>query len=212
MTPARSSRLTGPSVWPWVSLIPVAGVCAPIYAGVRARRVLWLALGLVWAAALVGGFVADSVTDSGDNDFAGFLLILSWVGAAATAFTIRPAYERQMASDFDRAAQAGRQRLADRRRALELVARNPSLAQKIGIGRPDHRGGTCRAGRRQQRLGQGAPKAARGRCRSGCPDRRHPGAAGRLLVAGGSWGDAGHRRRHRGANAWARSVPARPLA
>ena len=33
-----------------------------------------------------------------------------------------------------------RQRLADRRRALELAARDPSLAQEIGIGRPDRRG------------------------------------------------------------------------
>ena len=140
MTVKRSSRLAGRSVWPWLSLIPFAGVCAPIYAGVRARRVWWVVLGLLWAAAVVAGFVADSISSSGHNDFAGFLFIFGWVGAAATAFTIRPAYERQMGSEFDHMAQAARQRLADRRRALELAASDPALAQEIGIGRPDRRG------------------------------------------------------------------------
>lgn len=140
MSPAPSSRLAGRDVWPWISLLPFAGVCAPIYAGVRARRALWVVVGLVWVAAVAAGFVADSISSSGHNDFAGFLFIFGWVGAGATAFTIRPAYERQMGSDLDHAAQAARQRLADRRRALELAARDPSLAQEIGIGRPDRRG------------------------------------------------------------------------
>lgn len=141
----RSSGLAGRNVWPWLSLIPFVGVCAPIYAGARARRVLWLVLGLLWAAAVVAGFIADSISSSGHNDFAGFLFIFGWVGAAATAFTIRPAYERQMGSDFDHTAQAARQRLADRRRALELAASDPLLAQEIGIGRPD-RPGAAHAG------------------------------------------------------------------
>jgi hypothetical protein len=141
MTRTRSGGPTGGrSVWPWLSLVPLVGVCSPIYAGVRARRVLWLGLGLLWAAAAVGGFVADSISSSGHNDFAGFLFILSWVGAAGTAFTLRPSYERQMGSDFDQATRAARDRLAERRRALELVASDPSLAQEIGIGRPDRRG------------------------------------------------------------------------
>jgi hypothetical protein len=33
-----------------------------------------------------------------------------------------------------------RQRLADRRRALEIARRNPGLANEIGIGRPDKAG------------------------------------------------------------------------
>lgn len=140
MTPARNRTATGPMVWPWLSLIPFAGVCAPIYAGARTRRVLWVALGLLWAAAVVAGFVHDSITRAGgatSDDFAGFLFILGWVGGVATSFTIRPAYQRQMDSAFDHAAQAARERLADRHRAEQMARRHPELAAEMGIGRPD---------------------------------------------------------------------------
>ncbi|MFZ0040509.1 MAG: helix-hairpin-helix domain-containing protein [Solirubrobacteraceae bacterium] len=130
--------------WPYVSLVPIGlGAWAPIYAGVKARRVMWTVLGVLWSAIVVAGFVANSVSKSGhsgNDDFAGLLIIVGWVGAIATSFAIRPAYERQMASSLEAAAEAGEQRLADRRRAMEIARTNPALAEEIGIGRPDRQG------------------------------------------------------------------------
>jgi len=140
-----STRLASQrSRWPYISLVPIGlGAWAPIYAGVKARRPLWILFGVLWSAIVVAGFVANSVTksgNSGNNDFAGFLLILGWVGAVATSFAIRSSYERQMSSDLERATESAEQRLADRRRALEMARRNPALAREVGIGRPDAHG------------------------------------------------------------------------
>jgi DNA uptake protein ComE-like DNA-binding protein len=133
--PSQRSR------WAFISLVPLGlGAWAPIYAGVKARRPVWILLGVLWSASVVAGFIADSASHPGNNDFAGFLFILGWVGAIATSFSIRSAYERQMSSDLERATEAAEQRLADRRRALEMAQRNPALAQELGIGRPDRQG------------------------------------------------------------------------
>jgi DNA uptake protein ComE-like DNA-binding protein len=132
------------SRWPYISLIPLGfGAWAPIYAGVKARRPLWIAAGALWSAIIVVGFLVNSVTrsgNSGNNDFAGFLFILGWVGAIATSFSIRSAYERQIGSQLQLATEAAEQRLADRRRALAIAQRNPALAREVGIGRPDEAG------------------------------------------------------------------------
>jgi DNA uptake protein ComE-like DNA-binding protein len=132
------------SRWPYISLVPIGlGAWAPIYAGVRARRPVWVALGALWSAIVVVAFLVNSVTksgNSGNNTFAGFLFIVGWVGAIATSFAIRGAYERQMNSQLETATEAAEQRLADRRRALEIAQRNPQLANEIGIGRPDRQG------------------------------------------------------------------------
>jgi DNA uptake protein ComE-like DNA-binding protein len=132
------------SRWPYISLIPIGlGAWAPIYAGVKARRTSWIVLGALWSAIAIAGFVASSLSrsgHSGSNDFAGFLLVLAWAGSIATSFAIRSAYERQMSSELERATEAGEQRLADRRRALEMARHDPVLAKEVGIGRPDKRG------------------------------------------------------------------------
>lgn len=129
------------SRWPYISLVPLGfGAWAPIYAGVKARRSVWILLGVLWSAIIVAGFVANSAGHPGNNDFAGFLFILGWVGAIATSFSIRPAYDRQMSSELERATEAAEQRLMDRRRALEIARRDPTLAQEVGIGRPDQHG------------------------------------------------------------------------
>ena len=131
------------SRWPWISLIPVGlGAWAPIYAGVRARRWSWILLGALCCAIVIGGFVKNGTSKHpGSDDVAGLLLIVGWVGAIAASFSIRPAYERQMSSPLLEASEEARQRLSDRRRALALAHENPALAQEIGIGRPDKRGG-----------------------------------------------------------------------
>lgn len=138
--------LTEPAVtrsrWPWISLIPIGlGAWAPIYAGVKARSRLWIALGFLWSLIVIGGFVANGLSSHpGNDDFAGFLFILGWVGAVATSFSIRGAYDRRMSSPLLAAEEAGEERLAERRRAIELARRNPDLAREIGIGRPDRAG------------------------------------------------------------------------
>jgi hypothetical protein len=141
---STADKIARRSNWPWLSLIPLGlGAWAPIYAGVRARVKSWVLLGILWSAIVVAGFVANAASksgQSGNNDFAGFLLILGWLGAIATSFSIRGAYERRMGSPLLQAAQAGEQRLEDRRRALELARRDPALAREMGIGRPDEKG------------------------------------------------------------------------
>ncbi|MGO9960990.1 MAG: ComEA family DNA-binding protein [Solirubrobacteraceae bacterium] len=142
--PGTGTALTRRGLWPWISLLPIGlGAWAPVYAGVKAGRRRWIALGLVWSAVVVAGLVANAVSrsgQSGNDDFAGMLIIIGWVGAIATSFSIRRAYDRQMRSPLLAAEEAGAQRLADRSRALALAQRNPALAREIGIGRPDEHG------------------------------------------------------------------------
>jgi DNA uptake protein ComE-like DNA-binding protein len=130
------------SRWPYLSLIPVGlGAWAPIYAGIKVRQRAWVWLGSLWSALVVAGFVADTVSSHPGNDnLAGFLLIVGWVGAIATSFAVRGAYERQLASPLLEATEAGEQRLQDRARALAIAQQNPALAREIGIGRPDRSG------------------------------------------------------------------------
>jgi DNA uptake protein ComE-like DNA-binding protein len=133
--PSQRSR------WPFISLVPLGlGAWAPIYAGVKARRSVWILLGVLWSACVIAGFIADSASHPGHNDFAGFLFILGWVGAIATSFSIRSSYERQMSSELEQATEDAEQRLADRQRALEMARRDPALAREVGIGRPDRQG------------------------------------------------------------------------
>jgi len=130
--------------WAFISLVPLGfGAWAPIYPGIKARRPLWIALGLLWTAIIIAAFAVNTTTVSGrhgNNDSAGGLFILGWVGAIATSFIVRPAYQRQMGSRFQHAVEEGEQRLSDHRRALRLAHDNPQLAKEIGVGRPDRHG------------------------------------------------------------------------
>ncbi len=142
MSPSPPVPPTQRSRWPYISLIPIGlGAWAPIYAGVKARTLSWAALGVLWSLLVVAGFVANGVSSHpGSDDLAGFFLIVGWVGSIATSFTIRGAYEREIGSPLLSAAEAGEQRLRDRRRALELARTDPALAREIGVGRPDRQG------------------------------------------------------------------------
>jgi len=125
--------VTRRSRWPYISLLPIGlGAWAPIYAGVRARQALWVALGVVWSAVVIAGFI---VSDKHNTE--GALLIIGWVGAIATSFSIRSAYDRRMGSSLAAAQAAGEQRLHERTEALRIARENPALAQEMGIGRPD---------------------------------------------------------------------------
>ena len=125
-----------------ISLIPLGlGAWAPIYAGAKAKRTLWVVLGILWCLIVIAGFVANGTSHHpGSDDLAGGLLIVGWVGAIATSFSIAPAYRRQLASPLQAAAEVGTLRLKDRAQARRLAQTDPELAAEIGIGRPDRAG------------------------------------------------------------------------
>jgi Helix-hairpin-helix motif len=134
---SRSNR----SRWAYISLLPIGfGAWAPIYAGVKARRTLWIALGLLWSAMLVVALILSSGHGHGNDGIVGALAIIAWIGGIATSFSIRGAYERALGSPFEEAVEAGEQRLLDHERARRLAADNPALAKEIGVGRPDRAG------------------------------------------------------------------------
>jgi DNA uptake protein ComE-like DNA-binding protein len=92
-------------------------------------------------AVVIGGFIKNGTgRHPGSDDIAGMLIIIGWVGAIATSFSIRSAYERQMSSPLLEASEQARVRLSERRRALALAHENPALAREMGIGRPDKPG------------------------------------------------------------------------
>ena len=68
---------------------------------------------------------------------AGALIVVGWVGAIATSFAIRPAYERQAGSAFERAVGSALDRPEERRKAERLAREQPELARELGVGRPD---------------------------------------------------------------------------
>lgn len=81
--------------WVWVSLLPLGfGSWAPVIAGVRCRVWWWSALGWLWTAMTLAGFV---VAGSGRShgSLGGGLLWCGWIGAVVTSFAIRPAYDRR---------------------------------------------------------------------------------------------------------------------
>ena len=123
--------------WAWLSLIPLGlGAWAPLYAGVRARNRRWCALGAVWSAITLAGWIVAAASHGGDAG--GFLIILGWAGAIASSFALRASYKQLVVgSPFDAALIGGEGRLRERERARRLARDRPALAREIGIGRPD---------------------------------------------------------------------------
>jgi DNA uptake protein ComE-like DNA-binding protein len=113
--------------WVWTSAAPLAlGAWAPIVPGRQLRRPRWVALGALWSAVALVGWVL-AVTTDGDSGLGGLFIIVGWVGATATALTIRPSYVAATASSL-------------RREAQKLALQRPELALELGIGRPDRPG------------------------------------------------------------------------
>jgi hypothetical protein len=125
------------SRWPYISLIPLGlGAWAPIYAGAKTQRRAWVIWGIVWTLLALAGWVI-SVAQNGKGGLGGLPLILSWVGGAATSFSIRSSYEQAIASPLLEAQTTGEQRLRDREEAMRIARTRPQLAREMGIGRPD---------------------------------------------------------------------------
>ncbi len=123
--------------WAWLSVLPLGlGAWVPIYAGVRARKRLWWLIGVLLTIAAIAGW-ALAIASNGNSGVGGGLIILAWVGAAATSFGIRPAYGRILGSPFEHALSTAETNLAERARARQLARERPDLALEVGIGRPD---------------------------------------------------------------------------
>lgn len=127
----------GQAQWPWLSVLPLGlGAWAPIYAGLRAHKRLWCVIGVLLTIAAIAGW-ALAIASNGNSGVGGGLIILAWVGAAATSFGIRPAYVRILDSSFESARETAESRLSERARAQQLALQRPELALEMGIGRPD---------------------------------------------------------------------------
>jgi competence ComEA-like helix-hairpin-helix protein len=120
--------------WVAITLIPVGFFAwiGPLYAGARARRALWFALGIAWAIVWWAGALWDDVVAGHDTDMSGGLLVLCWFGALATALAIRPAYRRALSDPQQRALRRARDRLRRRRAMLKLAREEPELAKELG--------------------------------------------------------------------------------
>ena len=126
--------------WVWTSAAPLAlGAWAPIVPGRQLRRPRWVALGALWSAVALVGWVL-AVTTDGDSGLGGLFIIVGWVGATATALTIRPSYVAATTSSLRRGLTAAEQRLQERREAQKLALQRPEVALEVGIGRPDRPG------------------------------------------------------------------------
>jgi DNA uptake protein ComE-like DNA-binding protein len=133
--PTRRSR------WPYIALIPFGfGSWAPVYAGAKARRPLWVVLGVVWSVMVIVALALSSGKGHSHDGTVGALVLIAWFGGIATSFSIRSAYEAEMASPLHEVTEAAQRRLHDRREAQELAQADPALAREIGIGRPDRAG------------------------------------------------------------------------
>jgi membrane protease YdiL (CAAX protease family) len=90
-TDARNARRDR---WVWISLLPLGlGSWAPMIAGGRCRVWWWTALGSLWPAMTVAGFVVAGGGKS-HGSLGAALLWCGWIGAVVTSFSIRPAYDR----------------------------------------------------------------------------------------------------------------------
>ena len=117
--------------WVFASLFPFGwGAWAPTIPGIQLRRWSWIALGVVWTAAEVAGWISPLHG----------LIVVGWVGAAATAVAIRPACLRTVSDPFRIGEQAARKRLQRRHEAQRLARERPEPAKELGVGHPDRSG------------------------------------------------------------------------
>jgi hypothetical protein len=135
--PAKRPR----HAWMLLVLFPLGfGAWVPLVAGLRARRPLWVALGILYCAVLISGYILASITaEDEDNSLAGMLILIPWAAAVATMLAIYPSYRRRRAhlEGVEEREDEVEQREGERERARELVRKDPVAALERGVGRPD---------------------------------------------------------------------------
>jgi len=131
-------------VWA-LSPLFTAGIATPFIFGFAAARLrsllLWLATGIYLAAWTVMFITAES-PDTGAEDAAfSIAAAIATVGASVHAFAIRARVFFQTpdhrSAAFQRAQLEVQHRRELRRRAMEIVNRDPAMAIEMRIGRPD---------------------------------------------------------------------------
>jgi DNA uptake protein ComE-like DNA-binding protein len=126
--------------WVWISLLPLGlGAWAPIYAGVHAKKAVWIALGLLWSIVTAVGWVEAASTPANDASGGGWI-ILGWIGAIATSFAVRDAYRKALASPLAAALDEAEQIEEEREQGRKIARETPEVARQLGIGRPDRPG------------------------------------------------------------------------
>jgi Helix-hairpin-helix motif len=133
------------SWWVLLALLLWLNWSAFVYAGLRARRKLWLGFGAAYFAASVSSIVLlmldpDDPVDTWREDVGAMILIFGCILAFVHALGIRRPYLDRMDALDDPRLEAAEDRLLRRERALEIVQENPERALDLGIGRPDVRG------------------------------------------------------------------------
>lgn len=131
------------SWWILLTLVPfgMTAWVALVYAGVRARRAVWVGFGLVYFGMLAAGFwLIDEEKDAGlRDDIAATLWGLSWLLPFVHSLVIRNAYlERRFG--FAGRLEAAEGRVEEREEARRLARDDPRRALEMGVGRPDRDG------------------------------------------------------------------------
>jgi hypothetical protein len=130
------------SWWIVLAFLPFGWVnwSAFLYAGLRARRRLWLGFAFVYLAGAAASvtFLAldpEDPVDTWREDAGAWIGIAVWLATAVHALVIRRPYLEQLdrLDEVERADDV----LEERAFALELVEKDPVRARELGIGRPD---------------------------------------------------------------------------
>lgn len=126
--------------WVIASFIPIGWLTwlGLGYAGFRAKRPLWVGVGVAYALIAAAAIVVTSLDDNitGTEDDLGYLAMFAgWGAGIVHSLVIRKAYLRRVAILDDPALQAARIAAERQAYARELAQRNPELARQAGIGR-----------------------------------------------------------------------------
>jgi DNA uptake protein ComE-like DNA-binding protein len=139
VTRSQRERLLA-SWWILLTLVPlgITAWVALVYAGVRAKRRLWIAFGLLYFACLVAGFwLIDEDRDAGTRDDVALALwFVAWAAPFGHALAIRRRFLELTEQPLPELARA-EARAAERAKGRSLAAADPVRALELGVGRPD---------------------------------------------------------------------------
>ena len=126
--------------WVIASFIPVGWLTwvGLGYAGIRAKRPLWVGVGAAYALIAAVSIVVTSLDDNeiGLEDDLGYLLMFGgWAAGIVQSLVIRKAYLRRIAILDDPALESARLARERQAYARELAQRDPELARQAQIGR-----------------------------------------------------------------------------
>ena len=126
--------------WVIASFIPVGWLTwvGLGYAGIRARRPLWVWIGVGYGLIAAASIIVTSLDDNeiGLEDNLGYLLMFGgWAAGIVQSLIIRKAYLRRMAILDDPALESARLARERQAYARELAQRDPELARQAQIGR-----------------------------------------------------------------------------